>query len=171
MHCDWVGFSSRVWLNLEQSTNVNQNSRVCNAQGDPIPGPRPFPLFTSVKFPWSENVGYVEEVGSVVSYHLSSQLSREGLICGPSSGMALQGLFNRLGKAKAAGSLGNYRDENGLISCVFLCCDLPYQYMDGYFDRLDAEEIHPIMDSVSYGPVFVERHCTSSLTIIRIYLA
>ncbi|KAG0644939.1 hypothetical protein D0Z07_9338 [Hyphodiscus hymeniophilus] len=120
---------------------------VCNAQGDSIPGPRPFPLFTSVKFPWGENVDHVEEVGSVVSYRLSLQLSREGLICGPSSGMALQGLFNRLGKAKAAGSLENYRDENGLISCVFLCCDLPYQYIDGYFDRLDAEEIHPILDS------------------------
>ena len=101
----------------------------------------------------------IESVGSIDSYRLSMSLSREGLICGPSSGMALKGLFNLLQKLKDAGKLNKYAEpDTGEISCVFVCCDLPQQYLDGYFQRLGEEDFHPITNRVRYlstRPVFV----------------
>jgi cysteine synthase len=77
------------------------------------------------------------------------QLSREGIICGPSSGEALCGLLNYLQKAKDAGTLQDLAEEyTGDISCVFICCDLPYQYMDGYFQKLGEEKFPPIYNKV-----------------------
>lgn len=58
-----------------------------------MPGPRSYALLSPVKFPWSDAVDVVEEVGSVDSFLTSMKLSREGLICGPSSGFNLQGRF------------------------------------------------------------------------------
>jgi hypothetical protein len=121
---------------------------VCNVTGDPIPGPRPYSLFSSVKFPWSEVTDAIEEVNSAQSYRLSMQLSREGLICGPSSGMALQGLFNVLQKRKDKGTLHDLASDNGIVACVFLCCDLPFQYLDDYFTKLGEDEFHPIFNEV-----------------------
>jgi cysteine synthase len=69
---------------------------VCNKVADAIPGPRPFPLFASIAFPWKQVTDTVKEINSVESYRLSMAMSREGLICGPSSGMALEGLFELL---------------------------------------------------------------------------
>lgn len=64
---------------------------VCTKAGDRVPGPRSFALMSPVEFPWREAVDVMEEVGSYDSYSLSLELSREGLICGPSSGFNLQG--------------------------------------------------------------------------------
>lgn len=76
-------------------------------------------------------------------------LSRQGLICGPSSGEALKGLLEYLGDLKAEGRLAELADaETGDISCVFTCSDLPYQYLDGYFTRLAEEEFPPILNEV-----------------------
>lgn len=95
-------------------------------------------------------VDFVESVSSVDSYRLSMMLSREGLICGPSSGMALQGLFDFLQRTKDAGKLHEYAaPDTGDISCVFVCCDLPHQYLDGYFERLGEEDFFPITNKVS----------------------
>ncbi|RDW58723.1 hypothetical protein BP6252_13199 [Coleophoma cylindrospora] len=120
---------------------------ICNATGDSIPGPRPYPLLFSSKFAWAKVVDKVEEVNSIESYRLSMLLSREGLICGPSSGMALAGLLQFLQEAKNKGNLQQYADESsGEISCAFLCCDLPYQYLDDYFKKLGEDEFHPIIN-------------------------
>ena len=35
------------------------------------------------------------------------------------------------------------------IHCVFICCDLPYQYLDDYFVKLGESYFHPIQNSVS----------------------
>jgi cysteine synthase len=69
---------------------TNDNS-VCTKAGDRVPGPRSFALMSPVEFPWREAVDVIEEVGSYDSYRLSLELSRAGLICGPSSGFNLQG--------------------------------------------------------------------------------
>lgn len=61
--------------------------------GDRVPGPRSYALMLPVQFPWRDAVDTIEEVGSIDSYTLSLQLSREGLICGPSSGFNLKGQF------------------------------------------------------------------------------
>ena len=94
-------------------------------------------------------VDAVEISSSVDSYRLSMQLSREGLVVGPSTGMALKGLFRWLEKAKEADELDLYREEwSGEVNCVFVCCDLPQQYMEGYFKRLSAEDFRPIQNEV-----------------------
>jgi cysteine synthase len=93
-------------------------------------------------------VDVVEEVESEQSYRMSMLLSREGLICGPSSGMALQALLNVLQKAKDEGRLAEYLGPDSQVSAVFPCCDLPYQYMNNYFKKLDPSEFHPIENAV-----------------------
>jgi cysteine synthase len=102
-----------------------------------------------VEFPWRDAIDAMEEVGSLDSYGLSMRLSREGLICGPSSGFNLKGLYQYLEKRKVAGTLKDLAGPNGDINCVFLCCDLPYQYIDEYFDRLDSSWFSEIKNKVS----------------------
>ena len=66
-------------------------SSVCTAAGDRVPGPRSLALMSPVEFPWRKAIDALEEVGSVDSYALSLALTRQGLICGPSSGFNLKG--------------------------------------------------------------------------------
>jgi hypothetical protein len=44
-----------------------------------------------VRFPWEEAIDHKEAVGSFDAYLLSMRLSREGIICGPSTGFNLKG--------------------------------------------------------------------------------
>ncbi|KAJ5659246.1 hypothetical protein N7507_005697 [Penicillium longicatenatum] len=117
---------------------------VCTAPGDRVPGPRSYALLRPVEFPWKEAVDTVEEVGSSDSYTLSLRLCREGIVCGPSSGFNLQGLFQMLEKRKAAGTLADLAGPDGMTHCVFLCCDLPYQYIEEYFQKLGSAQFPPI---------------------------
>ena len=94
-------------------------------------------------------VDEVQEVDSPQSYRMSMLLSREGLICGPSSGMALQALLNVLQKAKDEGRLAEFAAADGQVRAVFPCCDLPYQYMDNYALKLGPSAFEPIGDVVS----------------------
>lgn len=121
---------------------------VCTAPGDRVPGPRSFALLGPVEFPWKEAVDVIEEVNSPDSYSLSLDLCREGVVCGPSSGFNLQGLFQMLEKRKKAGTLAELAGPDGLIHSVFLCCDLPYQYIGEYFQKLSPEKFHPIRNEV-----------------------
>lgn len=126
---------------------------VCNPVGDPIPGPRTLPLVEMCEFPWQKTVDAVEIVESVDAYRLSMSLSQEGLICGPSSGMNLKGLFNFLQNAKENGELHKYAEPaTGEVSCVFVCCDLPYQHLDGYFARLEDADFPPVTNLVRNPP-------------------
>ncbi|RHZ47396.1 putative cysteine synthase B, partial [Aspergillus thermomutatus] len=117
---------------------------VCTAPGDRVPGPRSLALLKPVEFPWKEAVDAIEEVNSYDSFSLSLELCREGIVCGPSSGFNLQGLFQLLEKRKQAGTLAELAGPDGLVHCVFICCDLPYQYIGEYFTKLGAEKFHPI---------------------------
>ncbi|KAI1080698.1 tryptophan synthase beta subunit-like PLP-dependent enzyme [Whalleya microplaca] len=112
---------------------------VCTAPGDRVPGPRSFALLAPVEFPWKSSVDHIEEVGSHDSFSLSLDLCREGIVCGPSSGFTLGGLLNYIEKKKAIGTLSDLAAEDGEVHCVFLCCDLPYQYINEYFDKLGTE--------------------------------
>lgn len=118
---------------------------VCTAPGDRVPGPRSDALLAPVEFPWRECVDSIVECGSEESFSKSLQLTRDGLVCGPSSGFNLVGLLRYLEQRQKAGSLDELRDaDSGLIDCVFLCCDLPYQYISEYFDKVPSSEFHPI---------------------------
>lgn len=133
---------------------------VCTAAGDRVPGPRSFALLRPVEFPWKDSVDGIEEVGSYDSYSLSLELCREGLVCGPSSGFNLKGLFQMIEKRKENDTLKEIAGPDGLVNCVFLCCDLPYQYIDEYFQKLGAEKFHPIQNEV----------CRPSSTTIYLHL-
>lgn len=119
-------------------------ARVCTKAGDRVPGPRSYALMSPVEFPWRTAVDTIEEVGSPESYKLSLELSRKGLVCGPSSGFNLQGLYNFIQKQKSNGGLETVRGDDGNIHCVFMACDLPYQYLSEYFEKLGEDVFHPL---------------------------
>lgn len=126
-------------------------SRVCTKAGDRVPGPRSYALMSPVEFPWRAAVDTIEEVGSPESYKLSLEMSREGLICGPSSGFNLQGLYNFLQKQRSEGTLEALRGDDGNIHCVFMACDLPYQYLGEYFEKLGEDFFHPLINNNLLG--------------------
>lgn len=121
---------------------------VCTAAGDRVPGPRSYSLLGPVKFPWKESVDHIEHVDSYNSYALSLDLCREGLICGPSSGFNLKGLYQFIDKNKETSEFRKLADSDGEIHCVFLCCDLPYQYIEEYFAKLGSEKFPTIQNQV-----------------------
>lgn len=121
-----------------------------NVFGDPTPGPRHYENFNSCGFPWTETVDTFVDVPSVESFRMSMRLSREGIIAGPSSGQALKGLLDYLGRMKEMGKLKSLADPGtGEVSCVFTCSDLPYQYLSMYFQKLGPEEFPAIQNEVS----------------------
>ncbi|KAI2821099.1 hypothetical protein CBS115989_3166 [Aspergillus niger] len=117
---------------------------VCTAPGDRVPGPRTFALMQVQEFPWREALDVHEEVSSYDAFSLSLDLCREGVVCGPSSGLSLKGLYQMLEKRKSAGTLQQLAGPDGSIHCVFLCFDLPYQYVGDYFEKLGPERFPPI---------------------------
>ena len=121
---------------------------VCTAPGDRVPGPRSFALMKPVEFPWKDALDALEEVNSHDSYTLSLDLCREGIVCGPSSGFNLKGLCQMLEKRKQAGTLSQLVGPDGSVHCVFLCCDLPYQYIGEYFEKLGPEKFPPVQNQV-----------------------
>ncbi|KAF4496191.1 cysteine synthase A [Fusarium agapanthi] len=130
---------------------------VCTAPGDRVPGPRSFALMAPVQFPWKRAVDHIEEVDSHNSFSLSLDLCRSGIICGPSSGFNLQGLYQLIEKRKTEGTLSDLAGPDGTINCVFLCCDLPYQYINEYFDKL-GESCFPSIKNVDLLKVDLYRY-------------
>lgn len=119
---------------------------VTTAPGDRVPGPRSYALLAPVEFPWRDCVDAIVDCGSQDAFTTSLHLTQEGIVCGPSSGFNLVGLIRYLQSRKDEGSLDQLRGENDQIDCVFLCCDLPYQYISEYFEKVPASEFHPIKD-------------------------
>lgn len=101
-----------------------------------------------VKFPYKAAHDVLEEVGAKDSYSLSLDLSRQGIVCGPSSGITLKGLFQRIEKMKQEGTLPKLAGPDGEVHCVFMCSDLPYQYLNEYFDQLGPEKFRPLRNEV-----------------------
>ena len=104
-------------------------------------------MLAPVEFPWKSSVDHIEHVGSLASFKLSLDLCRQGVVCGPSSGFNLAGLYQFIEKRKAEGTLDELRSDAGDIHSVFLCCDLPYQYIGEYFDKLGDAAFPPIRNS------------------------
>lgn len=124
---------------------------VTTQPGDRVPGPRSEALLAPVTFPWRESIDAMEWVGSRDAYTLSLKLCRHGLLVGPSSGFNLQGLHQHLGRYKEEGRLDSLRHPtrgDGLINAVFICCDGPYQYIDEYWNKVDASEFESIDDDI-----------------------
>ncbi|KAM0422325.1 hypothetical protein ACHAPD_000777 [Fusarium lateritium] len=132
-HVKWTGPQIHAQL---PEINLICAGMGTSAPGDRVPGPRSFALMAPVQFPWKKSVDHIEEVDSHNSFSMSLDLCRNGIVCGPSSGFNLTGMFQLIEKRKAEGSLSDLAGPDGTINCVFLCCDLPYQYISEYFDKL-----------------------------------
>ncbi|CAE6491083.1 unnamed protein product [Rhizoctonia solani] len=126
---------------------------VCTSPNDRIPGPRMYSLLEPVTwFPWREAIDTMMEVSSPEAFEYSLHLCRNGLLVGPSSGMAMLGLFRFLERTmKEKGTLDHLRNEDGEIPCVFICCDGPFQYISEYYDKLPESHFHPIRNSELLG--------------------
>ncbi|KAA1096460.1 hypothetical protein PGT21_017390 [Puccinia graminis f. sp. tritici] len=112
--------------------------------GERIPGPRTLDLMREVNFPWKDVTDEIVEIGSREAYDNSMLLCRMGIVVGPSSGMSLAAVYSFLERRKSQGSLDELRDEEGQITCVFLCCDFPFQYIDEYIQKCSTELFPPI---------------------------
>ncbi|KAJ7505633.1 putative cysteine synthase B [Mycena galericulata] len=145
------GTMTGTGLYLQSVKPSIQRVGVCTTPGDRVPGPRMFSLLAPVEFPWREAVDCIEEVGPFESYEKSLDLCRNGLLVGPSSGLALLGLFKFLDKKRVAGEFDSLRNSDGNIPCVFICCDQPFQYISEYFDKLGPSYFLPIRNSELIG--------------------
>ncbi len=117
---------------------------VMREDGNYVPGVRTRNLLRLIRFDWRAHVDSVERIGTVDSYRRSLELSRRGIVVGPSSGFALAGLLQYLQRRKDEISLDALREPNGEVHCVFICCDGPVPYLDEYFKYLDASDFPPI---------------------------
>jgi cysteine synthase len=66
------------------------------------------------------------------------ELSRHGLLAGPSSGFNLKGLYQFLEETIDRGDLDSLRGPDGQVYCAFICCDLPFIYISVKFCSLNS---------------------------------
>ena len=110
-----------------------------------VPGVRTEKLLKVVGFDWRKHVDQIEGIETAQSYQLSLEMSRSGLIVGPSSGLALAGLLQYLQNLKAENRLDEIRNEKtGEVVCVFPCPDGPLPYLDEYFKYVDRSHFPSI---------------------------
>ncbi len=112
-----------------------------------VPGVRTKGLLELIGIDWKKQVDFIEQVTTEESYSKSMQLSRQGIVVGPSSGFALCGLLNFLQKIVDDNLLEDLRIDDEEITCVFICPDSPVPYLDEYFKYLDASEFPEIINS------------------------
>jgi cysteine synthase/rhodanese-related sulfurtransferase len=110
---------------------------VARLPNNPVPGVRTPNLLREIAFHWKRVTNHIEEVGTKESFEKSLELCRAGIVAGPSSGFALQGLVQFIAKQKNDGLLGKLRNANGEIISVFICPDGPFPYLNEYFEYLD----------------------------------
>ncbi len=111
-----------------------------------VPGVRTRGLLRLIGFDWERQVDDIQKVTTAVAYRNSLQLSRRGIVVGPSAGFALAGLLQYLREKKKSGALDGLRERNGEIQCVFICPDSPIPYLDEYFKYLQVSEFPAIQN-------------------------
>jgi hypothetical protein len=57
------------------------------------------------------------------------------------------------------GTLQQLAHSDGSIHCVFISCDLPYQYMEDYFKKLGESHFHDITNKVTES-IMLETYST-----------
>lgn len=148
--CAGLGTTGTLIGNSKFLKSKNSDIRVVGALRAPdnyIPGVRTENLLNVVDFDWRAHVDFMEPVETAESYRLSMELSRKGIVVGPSSGLALAGLLQHLEGLKPSSGLENIRnDETGEIVCVFPCPDGPMPYLDEYFRYIDTSHFPPIQN-------------------------
>jgi hypothetical protein len=164
-------YDDRYWIVLQGCpSQYCQLGRLQTAHGEHVPGPRSFDLAQDINFPWKGVISADVHVTSLDAYGESLQLCRQGLLCGPSSGLALRGLYQYLEKAKnCKGEPDRLRGPDGFVTCkgrascffvcsivnsrvgVFIYCDYPFQYIGDYFKKLDPSNFPKINREELFG--------------------
>ena len=140
--CAGLGTTGTLIGNAKFLKHKNPTIKIIGALRAPdnyVPGVRTQNLLNVVGFDWREYVDQIEPVETKASYASSMELSRKGILAGPSSGLALVGLLNQLQTLKDTNQLDELRRaRSGEITCVFICPDGPIPYLDEYFKYLDS---------------------------------
>jgi len=129
---------------LKKQENKVQVVGVMRAADTYTPGVRTEALLRLIGFDWQKHVDDIQTVETAESYKNSMELSRRGILVGPSSGFAFAGLLKYLKQRKSQDTLDELRDKNGEIVCVFPCPDSPMLYLDEYFQYLDEHNFPKI---------------------------
>jgi cysteine synthase len=107
---------------------------------DHVPGTRTEQRLGEVDQPWRSFIDRRRVVDAADAYYASLRLCSRGILAGPSSGMALQGLYQHL-KAVAEADFNGMRNANGEIVAVVACPDSCMLYLDKYSTRLSGEQM------------------------------
>ncbi len=102
-----------------------------------IPGVRSIARLSEISFDWESEVPNRVGAGTAESYKHSLDLCRGGLMAGPSSGFALAGLLRFLEQHP---DLDRFRNSDGEVVSVFICCDTPFPYLDKYSTILNPSD-------------------------------
>jgi len=148
--CAGLGTTGTAIGNSRYLKGKNPSVRVVGAMRAPdnyVPGVRTEKLLKLVGFDWQKHIDQIEPVETAQSYRLSIEMSRGGIIVGPSAGLALAGLLQYLEGLKAKDGLDKLRNKkSGDIVCVFPCPDGPLPYMDEYFKYVDRSHFPSIQN-------------------------
>jgi cysteine synthase/rhodanese-related sulfurtransferase len=126
---------------LKSKSNSITTVGVSRIPNNPVPGVRTKNLLEEIPFIWKQYVDELVEIGTKESFKSSLDLCRFGLVVGPSSGFAFEGLLKFL---KKQNNLDKFRNKNGEIIAVFISCDSPIPYVDEYFEYLGESEFPKI---------------------------
>ncbi len=100
--------------------------------GESIAGVRTDAKLKEIAFNWGPLVDDTEHVGMDDAMMSSLNLSRFGILGGPSSGFTFRALIQFLERRKQEGTLDALRNADGQVEAVFLCFDPPQPYMSDY---------------------------------------
>ena len=129
---------------LKAQNEAVQVVGVMRAPDNYVPGPRTELLLQLIGFDWQKHVDTVEEAETAVSYQKSMELSRMGIVVGPSSGLSYVGLLKYLQRRQGENTLDALRNKDGEIISVFICPDTPIPYIDEYFKYVDSSNFPQI---------------------------
>ncbi len=146
--CAGLGTTGTLIGNSRYLKGRDPNIRVVGVMRAPdqyVPGVRTEKLLNVVGFDWRDHVDEIEEADTVDSYRKSMDLSRQGILAGPSSGLALSGLLQHIARLRRQNLLDEMRTAtDDEIICVFPCPDGPVPYLDEYFKYLEPSDFPPI---------------------------
>ncbi len=145
--CAGLGTTGTVIGNSTYLKKMNEQIQVVGVMRAPdnyVPGPRTEKLLSLIGFDWQKHVDAVQDAETTSAYQKSMELCRRGILAGPSSGLTLVGLQKYLQDKKDKQAYDGLRGKNGEITCVFICPDTPFPYLDEYFKYLDISNFPKI---------------------------
>jgi len=135
------GYFQRKWVHAEKSSRrpVQMVGGMCDAQEN-VPGARSRKRLSEIGLDWQRpGFHFEEDISAVSAYGTSLKLWQNGIVVGPSSGLALVALLRFLEKRQLAGTLDQLRNRSGAVVAVFICPDLPFQYFLKYATHLQLD--------------------------------